>query len=176
MGTKQLVRIAVLGAIGFLLMLLEFSILPWAPFLQYDPGEVPALLGGFAMGPWQGLAIVTVRSVLFFISGKDEAGWIGTLASFVVGALFVLGSAPIYRRRRSKRGAVTALLVGSIVTVAGMAAANYYFFLPLWMAGAPRAAMGEMIVKAVIPFNLIKVLLTSALTFLLYKRVSPLLH
>src|SRR4030042_629409 len=57
------VRVGVLSAVAFLLMLLEFNFPFFPAFLQYDPSEVPALIGGFAMGPAAGFAVVAGKCI-----------------------------------------------------------------------------------------------------------------
>ncbi|MEW6724886.1 MAG: ECF transporter S component [Bacillota bacterium] len=171
--TRTLIKVAMLAALAFGLMYLEFSVLPGYPFLQYDPGDVPALLGTFSMGPLAGALIQVIKCVIFFLSGKDEAGWIGTAANLVTGLSFVVPAGLAYWRHRTRAGAMVALAVGSLSMIVAMAAANYLIFLPLW--GVPRSAALPMITGGIIPFNAIKAAISSVLTIVLYKRVRPLL-
>jgi riboflavin transporter FmnP len=172
--TKLLVRIGVLAALAFVLMMLEINLPPFPAFLQYDAGEVPALLGGFAMGPGAGAAIVTGKCLIFLLSGKDEAGFIGTAANFVSAFPLVVVAAWIYSRVKSRAGAVLGMAAGLVATVIATSVGNYFIFLPLW--GVPGPALWPMIYGTLIPFNAVKVLLTSAITLLLYKRVRDWLH
>lgn len=171
--TRFLVRVGVLGAAAFALMFLEFVLPGFPVFLQYDPGDVPALIGGFSLGPIGGAAVALVKGLLFLLSGKDEAGWLGTLANLATSLSFVLAASAVYVRFHSRSGAVLGLGVGVVSMMATMAALNYLFFLPAW--GVPAAALAEM-TRVTVLFNLVKGLLTSGVTFLIYKKVSPLLR
>jgi len=171
--TRFLVRVGMLGAAAFALMYAEFYIPGFPSFLQYDPGDVPALIGGFAMGPVAGAAVSLVKGLLFLLSGKDEAGWLGTAANLATSLSFVLAASAVYLRAHTRRGAFIGLGVGVATMIVVMALLNYFFFLPAW--GVPAPALGET-VRMTMLFNLVKGLLTSTLTILVYKKVSSLLH
>ncbi len=165
------VRVGVLAAVAFALMYLEFHIPGFPTFLQYDAGDLPALVGGFAMGPLAGVSVVFIRSALFLLSGKDEAGWLGTMASLFSSVFFVGVATLIYRWRRSLVGALLGLAGGIAACVAGMALANYFFFIPAYLGRLePAVLLG--LVRMTGLFNLVKGSITSVLTFLIYKRVS----
>jgi len=161
-----------LGAAAFALMYAEFYIPGFPSFLQYDPGDVPALIGGFAMGPVPGAAVSVVKGVLFFLSGKDEAGWLGTAANLATSLSLVVTASLVYLRVHTRRGALLGLGLGVAAMVGVMALLNYFFFLPAY--GVPAPALGET-VRMTMLFNLVKGLLTSALTFFVYKKVRGLL-
>jgi riboflavin transporter FmnP len=172
-GAKTLVRVGMLGAVAFALMYAEFN-LPYFPvFLQYDPGDVPTVIGGFAMGPLAGAAIALVKGIIFLLSGKDEAGFLGTAANLACSLAFVLVAAVVYARVHSRRGALLGLGAGLVSMVAVMAVLNYFVFLPAY--GIPPAAIPATL-KTVILFNLVKGTINSLITFAAYKKVSPLLH
>lgn len=167
------VRVGVLSAVAFLLMLLEFNFPFFPPYLQYDPSEVPALIGGFAMGPAAGFAVVAGKCVLFFISGKDEAGAIGTAANFVAGFPLVLVAAWVYRRVHTLKGALAGMALGIAAAVAATSVGNYFVFLPAWGIAAGR---WQLILSTLIPFNALKGVITSAVTLILYKRLRGMLR
>lgn len=170
---RTLARVGVLGAVAFALMYAEFPLPSFPAFLQYDPGDVPALIGGFAMGPLAGAVVAVVKCAIFFLSGKDEAGLLGTTANLATSLSFVVAAAAIYLRVHTKRGAVLGLVAGVASMTAAMAFANYYFFLPAY--GLPAEAIPATL-KMVTLFNLVKGTLNSVVTFLVYKKVSPLLR
>jgi riboflavin transporter len=153
-----------------LIVTLEFPLLPQAPFLKYDPSEVPAMIGAFAMGAKAGLAIIAVKCTLFFFYKGDL---VGTVMAFAASLAFTIPAALFYGTRHTLRGACIALIVGTVTLTLGMIPVNiivlpYYFGMPLEQARS--LAIG------VIPvFNLVKGILNSILTFILYKRVSPFL-
>ncbi|MDP2857892.1 MAG: ECF transporter S component [Bacillota bacterium] len=172
--TQILSRVGVLAAAGFILTLFEFPLLPSAPFLKYDASTLPVLLATFSMGPAVGVLTEALKSAIFHLSGKNTTGLVGTSAMFLAGATFAVVAGIVYSGMRNIRGAVLGLLAGTAVTTAVMFVANIYVFLPLW--GIPENLRMGLAVSAVLPFNILKGLLTSFITFLLYKRVSPLLR
>jgi riboflavin transporter FmnP len=150
-------------------MYLEFP-LPFMPsFLKFDFGDVPALIAGFAFGPLAGILAEAIKCALFLFSGRSEAGIIGVSANFLTGASLVVAASLVYQRVRTLKGAVLALFAGTVSMTVTMAVANIYIFLPLW--NIPVDQILPLTLSAMIPFNLIKGLLSSTATFLLYKRV-----
>ncbi|MDQ7794889.1 MAG: ECF transporter S component [bacterium] len=172
--TAILVRVGVLAAVGFILMLLEFPS-GMAPHLQFDVGDLPALLGGFAMGPVAGLAVVFVRNAIFFFSGKDEAGWIGTLASLVSSLCLVGVAAVVYHQYHTLKGAILGLVGGILAATVVMVLANYYFFIPMYL-GKIETSLLLQLLRVTALFNLAKGSMNAAATFLVYKRVRALLR
>jgi riboflavin transporter FmnP len=127
-------------------------------------------------------------------------GGVGELASFIVGCAFVVPAGLIYNKRKSVKTAVIGLIVGSVAMVVTATLMNYLVIIPLYIeifAGkyqiTPEQSLQSivemgtkenkgitdlktLVLFGIIPFNIIKVLLISVLTFFTYKRVSPILH
>jgi len=177
-STRLLLRLALLSAMAFLLMLWEVQLTPVFPFLpgflKYDAGELPVLIAGTAFGPWPGVVVELIKNLLFLASGKSSAGLIGVSANLAAGIAFVVPAAWLYRRLRPRAPLSwqlpVALVAGVVSTTVVMSVANYYVFLPLW--GVPAAQIGSMVVSAIVPFNLIKGTLTSILMLLVYPRLA----
>lgn len=185
-------QIGVLSAIAFLLMMVEFPLWFAPGFYRLDLSELPVLLGAFSMGPLAGVAIELVKVVLyFFLHGSSTAG-VGDLANFVIGCCFAVPAGLIYRREKTKKNAILGMTVGTLAMTAAGAALNAFLLLPLYAAAfslpieeliaagtAVNPAITDLsgfVFLAVVPFNLLKGIVVSALTFLLYKRLSPILH
>mgnify|MGYP003770216035 CR=1 FL=1 len=192
MTTKNMAKMGILGAVSGLLMLLEIP-LPFAPsFYEVDLSEVAVLLGAFAMGPVAGIIIEAIKILInFVITGTTTAG-VGELANFIIGCCLVVPAGIMYRKNKNVRNAIIGMLAGIIcMTIAG-AILNYFVLIPVYAKafGMPIdtiIAMGtklnpkidslwDLILLANVPFNIIKGVLSSLLTFLLYKRLSPILH
>jgi riboflavin transporter FmnP len=172
--TRYLVWTAFMIAVAFVLQFLQTP-LPLLPgYLQYDLGDFPALVTGFAIGPAAGAAVELGKELLFFVSGRSTAGLLGVAANMLAGVAWVLPAAALYRVWHTKRGAVAALALGALVMNAVMLLANGLFFLRAY--GVPAAAVPATLLGAILPFNLIKVTLTSVVTFALYKRVRQVFH
>lgn len=183
-------RTAVLAGAAVILMLMDFPIIFMPGFLKMDLSEIPAIIGAFSMGPLAGLWIMLLKNLLH-LTNSQTAG-IGELANFLVGSSFVLTAGFIYRRYKSRQGAITALLAGTIAMTVAAAALNYWVLIPLYQAvlnfpGEAVVKMGHavnpfiinlktFILFAIIPFNLLKGLLVSLITILIYKKLSHLLH
>lgn len=190
-STRNLTRLSLLSVIAFLLMYIEFPLAFIAPpFIKIDLSDMPALIGGFAMGPVAGITIELVKCILTFFVRGTTTGGVGELSNFIVGALFVGLSAKFYSRHRTYRGAVAGLLMGVVGMTLVATLSNYFVVFPLYgkimpmeaiinmgRAVAPRVkSLWDLMVYCIVPFNLVKGLIVSAATLALYKRVSHFLH
>lgn len=189
-STGFIVKVGLLSALALLLMYLNFPIPFLFPgFLKMDFSDVPALVGGFSLGPMGAVFIGLVKNLLYAVSKSDTAG-IGPMANFITGVAFVVPASIIYRRLHTRRGALLGMLVGTVVMTVSMAFANYYIFLPLYetVLGIPMKTiigMGTkvtplitdlktLIILGTSPFNLFKGVLVSLVTLILYKHISRL--
>ena len=187
-SAKLIARVGVLGAIAALLFLIPgIPIVP--PIYKLDFSTVPVLLGGFSLGPVPGLLILLVKD-LVGLTNSSSMG-VGELADFLASAAMMLTAVAIYRCHHSRRGALIGLIAGTAVMTAAAALINYYIVIPFYVAdmNMPAEAIVSMIGKvipavdslpkliafATTPFNLLKGVVLSVITFLLYKRLSPLL-
>lgn len=172
---QLMVKIGVLSALSYMIMFLEFPLPFFPPYLKIDLSDIPAIVGAFAFGPIAGVMIELVKNLLHLIT-KTETGGIGELANFLTGASFVVASSMIYFRNKSKKTAIVGLSVGTVVMTAVMCLANYYILLPFYFGTAPTTANLGLIFSTTLPFNLIKGIIVSIITILIYKSISPILH
>ena len=190
-STKVMVQIAMLSAIAIVLMLFEFP-LPFAPsFYKLDFSELPVIIGAFAIGPVAGALIEAVKILLnFLVNGSTTAG-VGEFANFIIGCAFVLPAALIYTKKKSKKSAIIGLIVGTVFMTAVGCLVNAYVLLPAYAAAfhweiSALIALGSavnpaiqslwsFILLAVAPFNLVKGILVSFITLLIYKKISLIL-
>ncbi|MCH4072450.1 ECF transporter S component [Pseudoramibacter sp.] len=169
--THFLAQMAVLVAMSVLLVyLIHFPIMPAAPFLEYDPADIPILVGTFLFGPVGGLIITAVACVVQGLTVSASSGIIGILMHFFATGSYAVVAGLIYVKHHTKGGAVLALIAGTLTMTAVMCAWNLVM-TPIFM-GTPRAAVAAMIVPVIIPFNLIKASLNGAITFVVYKSIS----
>ncbi len=189
-NTRMLVSCAVGAAISFVLMLLDFS-LPIAPaFIKLDLSDLPALILAFSFGPLAGVLTELVKNLLhLFVT--TTAG-VGELSNFLLGCSFVLPAGLIYQRNKTRKTALLAMLVGTICFSLVGIFSNYFIMFPFYtkVSGIPMEAIigmcqkilpfvdnqWKVILLSVTPFNLLKGILVSFVTFLIYKRLSPLLR
>ena len=172
--TTKLAKMAMLVAISIVLVaLIRFPIFPAVSFLEYDPADIPILIGTFAFGPLAGILLTVVTSVLQGLTVSSASGAYGIIMHIIATCTLVIVAGLIYRKEKTKKHAIVGLLCGTVAMAVVMAAANM-FITPLFM-GAPRAAVWELM-PFIVAFNLVKAGINSLVTFLLYKRISPFLH
>ena len=159
-------------------------------FYKLDLSNLPVLLGAFSMGPVPGLIILLLKSLIGMLHSSSM--YVGELADFIMGAAFVLPAALIYRRHKTRNTALIGMAVGTVVMIVVAVLVNWKIMIPFYMTayGMPMEAVVGMATKAVpfvdtewklllcvtAPFNLLKGVVLSSLTFVLYKHLSPLLH
>ena len=174
-STKKLVRLAALSAIAVILMLLvRFPLLPAAPYLEYTPSDIPLLIACFLYGPLYGLSAILVTCLIQGFSVSSASGIIGTLMNFMTTSLLCLPAAVIYRRKKTTKSMVLGLAVGSIIMVS-LAMVLNILLTPLYAPGVTMSAVVGMILPVLLPFNLLRVVINSTLTFALMKAVGPIL-
>jgi riboflavin transporter len=171
--TAKLAKMAMLCAISVVLMLLIRIPFPPAPFLVYDPADIPIIISGFAFGPLAAFAMTAVVSFIqAFILGGD--GLIGFFMHLVATGSFVLVAGLIYRKHKSKKMAIVGLFCGGIVMTLTMMGWNL-LITPMFL-GVSRDAVLGMLLPIIMPFNLIKAAINSVITFFVYKPLSRFLH
>ncbi len=186
---RILTTVGIAGAISFVLMFLELS-LPIAPaFIKLDFSDIPSLILAFSFGPLAGILTEFTKNALhLFIT--STAG-IGEFSNFLLGCAFVLPAGWIYQNHRTRAGALIGLLTGVIAFSFLGIFSNLFIMFPFYtkVMGIPMEAIiamcqkilpyvdnqAKVILLSVTPFNLLKGTLVSLVTFLLYKRISPLL-
>lgn len=171
--TIRLAKMAMLVAISLLLVNIHFPIFPPIAFMEYDPADIPILIGTFAFGPGAGILITVVTAVLQGLTVSASSGLYGILMHIVATGTYVLVAGFIYKLHKEKKGAVKAIIAGTLAMTAIMVPANY-IITPFFM-GVPADAVTAL-VPFIIAFNLIKAGVNGAITFLVYKRVSKFLH
>ena len=173
-NTIKLAKMGMLVAISVILVyLVHFPIFPAPPFLEYDPADIPIFIGTFAFGPLAGFTLTVVTSVVQGLTVSAAGGWFGILMHILATGSFVLVAGLIYKRSKTRKGAVIALTAGTVTMTAMMAVAN--IILDPIFYGMPVEAVYQLL-PFIIGFNFIKAGANSIVTFLLYKRISRFLH
>lgn len=192
-GSKDRVRVitvtGVLSAVAFLLQLIEIPLPMLMPtFIKFDFSDLPALIGSFALGPVCGIVIELIKNVLHALLATGSFG-VGELSNFVLGAVFVGVAGCIYRRSRSKKGALIASLTGAIVMAAISFPSNLFIVYPVYYQFMPEEtilaayqtilpgmkSVAESLLVFNVPFTFVKGILDVAITFAVYKKISPIL-
>lgn len=190
--TSTLVKVGILGAIGYILMFISAPLPMLFPeFLKIDISDLTALLGGIALGPIAGITIEFLKNLLQFLTGMSTTGGVGEFANFLIGGSFVWTVSFIYTKKSKISGLVIGLVSGTIVMSIVGCIANYFIILPFYATvGWPIeavVAMGTAINPSIVdrltfviwmiaPFNLLKATIMSVLTLPIYKRTEKILN
>ncbi|KGG81225.1 ECF transporter S component [Caloranaerobacter azorensis] len=192
LNTRMLTKISVLSVLSFLIMYIEVPLWFTPEFLKIDLSDIPALIGAFALGPMAGVMIEFVKNILHLVIKGTSTMGVGELANFLVGSALVYTAGYIYFKNKTFKGAILGMVIGTVMMTLIASLSNYYFLIPFYakLFGAPVDAFVEMgakvnkfvadyktfILFAIVPFNLLKGVIVSLATILLYKRISPILH
>jgi riboflavin transporter len=174
--TKLLVRIGMLSALAFIIMLFEFYI-GFAEYLKLDFSDLIAMVGGITMGPLAGIAIQFIKNLLKVVFFTKTAG-IGELANVIVGIAFILPTSLVYQRIKSNKGLIIGLITGSITMVIVALFANYFVLLPMYWGFISQESLTSAsklayILAVTLPFNVIKVIIVSILTMIVHVSLKP---
>lgn len=172
-GTVKLAKMGMLAAISLILVNIHFPIFPPIAFMEYDPADIPILIGTFAFGPIAGLMITLVTAIIQGVTVSAAAGVYGIIMHIIATGTYVVMAGSIYHGIKSKKGAILGLVIGTICMTIMMVGANY-IVTPAFM-NVPRDAITALL-PFIIGFNLIKAGANGIITFFLYKRVSKFLH
>jgi riboflavin transporter len=175
-STNLMVKISLLSAIAAVFMYFDFPVLPAFPWLKIDLSDVPALIGAFAYGPIAGVIIEGFKIFLRFLAKGTQTGGVGELANFIIGASFVVPAGLIYRRNKTRKNAIVSMVAATVVMSVVGVFANLFIMVPLYSNFMPALKESSYVTNymlyGVLPFNLIKGVLVSVVTLLIYKRVS----
>ena len=185
LSAAVMTRIAILAAAASILFLLE---IPVVAFYKLDLSNIPVMLGAFSMGTVPGLIILGLKSLIGLLH-SSSAG-VGELADFIMGAALLIPASLIYHRNKTRKSALAGMVLGTLCTAVVGVLVNKFIMLPFYM-GAFHMDMEGILAFAKVsgvdtewklllmitgPFNLLKGAVLSAVTFLIYKPLSPILH
>ena len=183
---------AIFAAMAGVLMLIEIPLFFAPGFYKMDLSELPIMICTFYLGPVAGVIAEFIKVLLKLLLKGTSTAFVGDFANFAVGCSFVLPASMVYHARPSRRSALVGMIAGTLVMTVFGSAFNALYLIPKFaqlfhMELEKIVAMGTavngkidsvytLVLYAVVPFNLLKGVIVSALTFLLYKRISPLMH
>lgn len=182
---RKMTMMGMLSAISYILMFLQFSVPLMPEFVKMDLSEIPVLIGAFSMGPVAGVVICLIKNILHLMN--SSSGGIGELSNFLLGASFAITAGFIYKKFNTRKGAVAGAAIGALVMAGFSVVSNYYLVYPVYTAFMPMETIIaayqvinpriENLIQALLIFNLpftfIKATLSALITFLVYKRISP---
>lgn len=190
-STRKVAMIGMFSAIAVILMLLEIPLFFAPNFYKLDFSEIPVLVGAFAFGPVAGVMIEFCKILLELLLRGTTTAFVGELANFIIGCSFILPASIIYMRKKAKKTALVGSITGTLCMTVFGTAFNAIYLLPKFaqLYGVPLPTIVEMgtvvnpaidsvttlVIFAVAPLNIIKGASVSAVTILIYKKLSPIL-
>ena len=174
--TKMYVSIGVFSAIAFVLQVIGSLMnltVPGTP-LEIELSDLPALIMALAFGPFAGVFTEFVKNLLHCTI--TSTGFVGELANFAVNGIFCAVAGSIYRFHKTRKGAVVSLILASVSMAIASIFTNLFIMFPLFLPAAiPFAARLDMVLYIYVPFNLVRGLALSLVTFFIYKKISPII-
>lgn len=164
---------AMLSAMAVVLQLMAAVIPKVAGFLDIEFSDLPAIIGTLALGPLCGVIIEAVKNIVH--CAFTTTGFVGELANFVVNGTFVLVLGLIYKSHKTKKTAIAGFAAATAVYTLAAMAANYFLMFPLYMPEASNDVVWAIILSTVTPFNIVKGIVLSVITLLIYKKLSPII-
>ena len=195
MSAAYVAKLALLTALSFALYLAKFNLpIMFPSFLEMQFSELPALLAGFSMGPVAGVLVVVFKCLLKF--PLTSTAFVGELTDMLLGIVIILPASLIYMFKKDKKHAALGLTASTILTVVVAVVVNRFISIPfyteLYFGGNFNAIVGVCsalypnatadtfyafyLGLGIVPFNLLRCAIMSLLTFLLYKKLSAILH
>ena len=192
MSVSMITKIALLSALAGVLMLFETPLWFAPSFYKLDLSELAVMVGGLTMGPVAAALIELMKILLNFVLNGTITGGVGEVGNLLVGCAFVVPAAFVYQKWHSRKGMIAGMAAGIVCLVLLGSIVNYFILLPVYSVvyGQPLEAFVAMgnalnpaivdlktfILFAVAPFNLLKGIIISVLTALLYNRVGKYLE
>lgn len=192
--TRRITYTAMFSSIAGVLMLLELPLFFAPGFYKLDLSELPVMICAFFLGPLYGVIAEFLKVLIHLLLKGTSTAFVGDFANFIIGCTFILPASIIYHAKPSRKSALIGLITGTLcMTVFGSAFNGLYLIPKFAMLFFPdreyKAAiqvivgMGKAVNKhitsvrslvlwAVVPFNLVKGIIVSLVTFFIYKPIS----
>lgn len=173
-STKKMILLAMFSAIAYVVMLVgRLPLIPGVEFLKYDPKDIVLVISGFIFGPLSCFIVTAIVSLIEMLTAS-ETGIIGLLMNILSSAAFACTAAFIYKKYHTLGGAIGGLIAGTISMTAIMIAWNY-IVTPFYM-GVPREQVAAMLIPTFLPFNLLKAIINTTITLIIYKPITKALR
>ena len=175
---QKVIRTAIMAMLTALsivsLYVVKFPLIPAAPFLEYDAADIPVLIGSMLLGPVSGTVILLAVCIIQALTVSASSGIIGFFMHFIASTVLVLTASLIYKKKKSTAGLIAGLVIGSLAMTVVMIPLNLVF-TGIFMGAGTQTVVG-MLIPAIIPFNLLKAGINSAVTFAVFLPISGILR
>ncbi|MCU6762639.1 Riboflavin ECF transporter S component RibU [uncultured Roseburia sp.] len=180
--------VAILSAIAYILMFMEFSVPLMPGFIKMDLSDLPALIGTFATGPVGGILIALIKNLLH-LTVTSTAG-VGELSNFILNVIFILPAGLLYKYKKTKASACGGAVLGAVAMALVSVVSNYFIVYPVYYNFMPEDTIlaayqaifpgVDSILQSLIvfnmPFTFVKAMISVVVTVLIYKRLVPVLQ
>ena len=187
MSVGNMTRMAILTAAACLLDLIP-GIPVFGSIYKLDFSLLPVLLGTFSMGPIPGIIILALKCLIGWAHSTTMG--IGKLAEFLMALMLVVPAGLIYQENKTRKTAIVGMVLGTICMVLGSVFVNKFILFPFYMSAfhmdmakilskisvAGISSELKLLLLITAPFNLIKGVVLSVITAIIYKPLSPILH
>lgn len=190
--TRKITCIAIFSAIAGVLMVFDFA-LPFIPsFYKLDLSSIPVMIVAFAYGPVAGIVSEFIKVVLKVLFKGTSTAFVGELAEFLIGSFLIMPASIIYHLKKTKKTAIIGLATGTFAMTVFGSIFNAIYLIPAYarLFGMPLEAIigmaskanseitnvSTLVIWAVVPFNILKGVVVSVVTMLIYKKLSPVIH
>ncbi|MDK6268760.1 ECF transporter S component [Lactobacillus mulieris] len=164
-----------IGVIAFVVMKIEFPIIPIFPFLKMDFSDVIILIGSFLFGPISGIGMAFIKCFLSLaLSGFNILSLVGQIAAFLASICYIV---PLYMVSKKNEDKfimqIAAVVVGTICLTLAMSLANIWLLMPMYAKFANFTFPPTYILYGVVPFNVVKGVINGILAIMVIKFVLP---
>ncbi len=189
--TRTMVMTGMMSAVATVIYYLDFPVPLMPAFIKLDFSNVISMLAGFSLGPIPGIIVCLIKNVIqLLLKGFGTTMGIGNIFDFVTSAVLVLTSSLIYQRKKTRKGALIAVVAGVLAFSLITLPLNYFIVYPIYF----KAYGGEQAVLAAYkeimpsvkntfaalcifnqPFTFIKGVICALIVMLIYKPLSPII-
>lgn len=179
---------AIMAALSAVLMFVEFSIPIMPAFIKLDISDLPALITSYAFGPVCGVTVCLVKNLIHLFATNTFG--VGELSNFIHGSVFVFVAGMFYKYHHNRKFAFIGAMAGDFTMAAMSFFINYFLVYPIYIKlmlpeeqiiGMYSAILPSVdsLWKAIlifnVPFTFVKGLISVAITFAVYPKLSPIL-
>lgn len=182
--TSKLTYTAVFAAIATILMYVEFPLPFMPPFLKVDLSGAVILIGAFIFGIGPAIVMTVIKDLIHLM--QTQTGGSGELADLLMLSTLVIVAVLLYRTHKSRGHALLGCAVGTVAMAGVGMLTNAFLIIPFYSQVMPIDAIFEAcaavnpyvtgmqgyLLFGVLPFNLMKGVILTMITMLVYKKLS----
>lgn len=196
-SSTRIALIAILGALAGILYIFDFPLaFAFPSFLNFKFSDIPVLIGSFVLGPVSAAITVVVQILIKLVFKGTSTSFVGELADLLTGCAFAVTAGAVYAKKRTFKGALLGIGLGTLCEVGVALLINWLILVPFYLkfffhgSWEPLIKMMRPLFPtcteenffnfylwvSVLPFNLLRCLIASTVTILIYKRISNLIN